>query len=100
MAQHTEGRITRIPVIGPWIKQRRREKHKSLGNDPNRAEGERPYEDMPEDQLRKEYRQLGQRIRESDSGFGLSPLIDRNWNLRKELEHRDIDPEEVWDPDD
>lgn len=67
--------------------------------DPNRARGERPYQDLSDEELGERYRRTTRKIRQAESGYGLSATVDEGWLYSEELRERGIDPETVIDDD-
>lgn len=66
------------------------------GLDEKRSEGERPYQDLDDEEIKLRYVQYVGMVRDSDGGgFHLSPYIDKGWNLRQEWRTRDNDIEEL-----
>lgn len=89
--------IQQIPVIGRLfesIDEKRTEREKAnlrkRGLSPQRAE-ERPFKDWSDHRLRHESHRLTMRIRSADSGFGLSPLVDRGALMVEELRRRGLE---------
>ncbi len=64
--------------------------------DENRANGDRPYEHLDDEELLSEYVAAVGRIRDADEGgLHLSPVIDRAWNLSEEWRERGNDESEL-----
>lgn len=73
-----------------------RSHYKERALDENRADGERPYEDWPDERVKSEYVNAIGRVRDADEGgLHLSPVIDRGWNLSQEWNERGNDPDEL-----
>jgi len=64
--------------------------------DQNRAEGERPYQCLSDEEVKEQYVRAIGRVRDADEGgLHLSPIIDRGWNLSQQWETRGNDKEEL-----
>lgn len=73
-----------------------RSHYRSRALDPNRSEGERPYADLSDEQVKRRYVKATLRVRNADSGgLHLSPIIDRGSNLRGEWRKRGNDVDEL-----
>lgn len=63
--------------------------------DTNRSKGDRPYKHLSDEELKQRYVQSVGRVREADSGYGMSPVVDKGWNLKQEWKARGNDDEEL-----
>ena len=73
-----------------------REHYQNRELDQNRAEGDRPYKSLSNEEVKSQYVSAIGTVRDADEGgMHLSSTIDRGWNLSKEWEARGNDKEEL-----
>lgn len=73
-----------------------REHYQERALDQNRADGDRPYKSLSDEEVKAQYVAAIARVRDADEGgLHLSPIIDKGWNLSQEWEERGNEKEEL-----
>lgn len=87
---------TTINTVRGSLSGASRSHYRKRALDENRADGDRQYRHLSDEEVKAEFVKATGRVRDADeAGLHLSPIIDRGWNLSQEWKARGNDDEEL-----